>query len=236
MGQRSILRLALVVPILLALLVVPAAASGKERTATFVKSSDPHTSWGEPVTFTAFVKADHEATGSVQFTLDGKNVGSTVPLHRGEARATALALPPGVHLIGAQYLGDAKSDPSSAKPIEQVVDGHLHLRKTADRDIVPAGWIIHYTIRVTNDTATGANVEVMDILPANANLVSFDGGGRARAGRVYWRLSLPAGASCDLHVSVGTVTTVRGAVVNRAKATWGPFSVSTSNLVTVIAP
>jgi len=116
------------------------------------------------------------------------------------------------------------------------VSNHLRLKKTADRDIVPAGWVIHYTIRVTNDTGIAASVTVTDVLPGGVKLVSAGENGTAINGRVYWKLSVPAGATRFLHVSVRPYTTMRGTIVNKAIATWGDFTVSATKRVTVVAP
>jgi len=89
---------------------------------------------------------------------------------------------------------------------------------------------------VTNDTDTAAKVQVMDLLPRNVKLVSVDGGGVAINGRVGWKLSVPAGATRLLHVSVRPYTTLRGTIINRVTAEWGDFSVSAGKFVTIVAP
>jgi len=115
----------------------------------------------------------------------------------------------------------------------------LKLKKTVDQAIVPAGWIIRYTIKVTNDSPVVASlITVTDTLPAGVTFVTADPAGYTRSGRrVVWKLkNVPAGATRTMRVSIRTYTTFRGVIDNMATAVCEGFSVSVRRLVRVVAP
>ena len=77
-------------------------------TTTTVTSSDATSTTGDPVTFTASVRAGATpvTAGTVQFSSDGTNVGAPVALNgSGTAGLTTSALAEGSHLIRATYSG-----------------------------------------------------------------------------------------------------------------------------------
>jgi hypothetical protein len=64
--------------------------------------------FGDTVTFTATVRTDPGAgtpTGTVQFQVDGANLGSPVPLVNSVASLSTAALPVGAHTVTAVYTG-----------------------------------------------------------------------------------------------------------------------------------
>ncbi|HEU4866735.1 MAG TPA: Ig-like domain-containing protein [Actinomycetota bacterium] len=63
------------------------------------------------VTFHAAI-TPAEATGTVQFKLDGKNIGSPVAVKDGVANSAPVTLKPGNHRVEAEYSGDARYQPS----------------------------------------------------------------------------------------------------------------------------
>jgi hypothetical protein len=97
----------------------------KVATTTSVTSSANPSNLGQSVTFTATVGAIPAGalapTGSVQFQVDGVNLGSAVPLTGNSASITTAALTGGLHTITALYSGDAYSQPSSANLTQNVV-------------------------------------------------------------------------------------------------------------------
>ena len=77
-------------------------------TTTTVTSSDTTSTTGDPVTFTASVRAGGSAVtvGTVQFSRDGTNLGAPVPLNgSGNATLTTSSLAEGTHLIRASFSG-----------------------------------------------------------------------------------------------------------------------------------
>jgi hypothetical protein len=96
----------------------------KVATTTGVTSSANPSSPGQSVTFTATVGAIPAGavapTGSVQFQVDGVNLGSAVPLSGTSAGITTATLTAGQHTITALYSGDAYSQPSSANLTQNV--------------------------------------------------------------------------------------------------------------------
>jgi hypothetical protein len=66
---------------------------------------------GQSVSFTATVAVQAPGagspTGTVQFQLDGINLGSPVPLVNGKAVLTTSSLPVGTHTVTAAYGGDS---------------------------------------------------------------------------------------------------------------------------------
>jgi CSLREA domain-containing protein len=79
----------------------------KAATTTGVTSSLNPALFNQSVTFTATVTGIGTPTGTVQFTDNGSNLGSPVPLNSsGVAKLTSSALAPGVHTITAVYSGD----------------------------------------------------------------------------------------------------------------------------------
>jgi hypothetical protein len=81
----------------------------KDSTTTNLTDDPQLSQLGELVTFTAFVAANGpesigQPSGTVQFTLDGRNVGASVPLDaKGRATWETTALKVGKHEIAASY-------------------------------------------------------------------------------------------------------------------------------------
>ena len=74
-------------------------------------ASNPTPIVGLPLTFTATVtppaSGDPTPTGTVQFELDGSDVGAAVPLAGGVATSGSVTLAAGTHTVTAVYSGDA---------------------------------------------------------------------------------------------------------------------------------
>jgi hypothetical protein len=89
------------------------------QTTTTVTASASSPLLGDTVTLTATVGTDPGAgtpTGSVQFQVDGSNLGSPVPLVNGGASLSTAALPVGAHTVTALYSGSAGFLPSQSAP------------------------------------------------------------------------------------------------------------------------
>lgn len=85
----------------------------KSDTTVEIKADVAISSKGETATYTATV-VPTLATGTVQFKVDGVNLGGPVPLVEGVARSQALAgVRLGTKTVVAEYSGDANFNPSS---------------------------------------------------------------------------------------------------------------------------
>jgi hypothetical protein len=92
-------------------------------TTTAVVSSSSTVTAGQPVTFTATVTPTSGSgeTGTVQFVIDGSNVGSPVTLSNGTATFTTSSLSTGTHTVTADYSGDTNFQSSQANQISQII-------------------------------------------------------------------------------------------------------------------
>jgi RHS repeat-associated protein len=97
-------------------------------TTTLTTDHPTGSTYGQAVTFTATVGANDPTAGtpigSVQFQVDGGNLGPAVALVNGTASVTTSALLAGNHSITAVYTSDTSSfgDSSTTTPLAQVVN------------------------------------------------------------------------------------------------------------------
>jgi hypothetical protein len=99
----------------------PAVAS-----TTAVVSSVSSPVFGQPITFTATVAGvpagSATPTGTVQFVIDGANVGSAVSLSNGSAASAAIGnLAVGTHSVSAVYSGNATFSTSTSSSLSHTV-------------------------------------------------------------------------------------------------------------------
>ncbi len=91
---------------------VPGVQTGPKLATTLKLTYGINTEqMSKAVTFHAAI-TPVEATGTVQFKLDGKNIGSPVAVKDGVANSAPVALKPGNHKVEAEYSGDARYQPS----------------------------------------------------------------------------------------------------------------------------
>src|SRR5690606_21904118 len=98
----------------------------KAKTTTTVTASPAAPSiYGQPVTFTAAVArvtpGAGTPTGTVQFLLDGEDIGAPVPVSGGQATSAPVTPDAGPHVVTAIYSGDASFSGSTghgAHPVE----------------------------------------------------------------------------------------------------------------------
>jgi Pro-kumamolisin, activation domain/Bacterial Ig-like domain (group 3) len=97
------------------------------QTSTAISASALSIQTGQSVTFTASISSSQSGgpalTGSVQFQVDGGNVGSPVNVSNGQAQFITSSVPLGIHTISAGYSGDPNYAPSSANLSETVMPG-----------------------------------------------------------------------------------------------------------------
>jgi len=102
-------------------LLTPGQAVGQGATTTSLASSANPSVLGASVTFTATV-APSDATGTIQFYVDGATLGGPVNLSSGEATASTASLAVGTHEITATYSGDTNYTVSNGRLVpDQVV-------------------------------------------------------------------------------------------------------------------
>jgi hypothetical protein len=101
-------------------------ASLSISTTTTVTTSPNPSNLGQSVTFTAHVNAEDGTTptGTLQFTVDGLNYGSPIPLVNGQATTTDSFFTAGTYHVGALYTPTPLSQYSSsiATPVNQIVN------------------------------------------------------------------------------------------------------------------
>jgi hypothetical protein len=161
-------------------------------TTTVTSSASPAVS-GESVTFTATVSASGGSgtpTGTVQFAIDGSNVGGPVSLISAGGRATATysttSLAVGTHAVIASYSGDSNFASSS---------GHLS-----------GGQVVNQPTSAVTTTAvtSSANPSVFDQSIAFTATVSPIGGGTPTGTVQFVIDGSDAGALVSLNQGVAT--------------------------------
>jgi hypothetical protein len=122
-------------------------------TTGLVSSADPST-FGLPITFTATVATDPSGAtpdGSVQFAVDGTDVGDPVTLEGGTAVSPTLASPePGDHLVTAAYLPSAAYAASGASLTQTVAAAGVGVLLGSSDDASDFGQSVHFHATVTS--------------------------------------------------------------------------------------
>jgi len=132
-GRNFLLYGGLVVAILSVVLGCGGGGSaGQVATTTTVTSSILKAGFGTPVTFNVLVvpKGSATPTGSVQLFDNGSAFGNAAKVNAGIVSFLTTNLPVGVHVITAQYLGDANTLGSTSAPITQVITGNVAMQIT----------------------------------------------------------------------------------------------------------
>ncbi len=104
----------------------PTQTVSQATTTTTVTNTVNPSVYGEQVTFTATVAPEYSGTpsGTVQFSVDGSQVGGAVTLSGGMAQYTTSSLSIGSHSITAVYSGDTNftGSDNTAAPFMQTVN------------------------------------------------------------------------------------------------------------------
>jgi hypothetical protein len=139
-GVRRRRKLRLVLSSMLAILSVSFLGScsaivrpGSSHASTLTLNSTAIKSpQGQPVTIKAFVSADHDVTGTVDFLDNGQPLAQGVALQVGRAFYTISDLALGAHPITATYSGDGNTNKAATNtPMSQVIIGSTVLQITA---------------------------------------------------------------------------------------------------------
>lgn len=108
------------------------ASNAQVATTTTLSSSALKVGFGTPVTFSVLVVPQGSATptGTVQLFDNGTTFGNATPVNSGVASILTTNLPVGVHVITAQYSGDAHALGSTSSPITQLITGSVPMQIT----------------------------------------------------------------------------------------------------------
>jgi hypothetical protein len=122
-------------------------------------SSDPHSDYGQAVSFTATVASQQVGTGTptgfVQFRVDGAPLGDAVALVDGAATSPSIGnLEPGPHAVTALYSGDIHFNAASA---------------ALTQDVAKVGTTTALTVSPTAPTYGDTVVLTATVTPAQAN-------------------------------------------------------------------
>ena len=98
--------------------------SGPVPSTTTLTSSNLHLPAGTTVTFSVRITASSTPGGTVQL-LDNGNLYSSGTVASGVATFQTATLPAGIHVLTAQYAGDANTMPSQSAPITQIISGSV---------------------------------------------------------------------------------------------------------------
>jgi FtsP/CotA-like multicopper oxidase with cupredoxin domain len=153
-------------------------------TTTVVTSNrNPTATYGQNTTFTATVRpvtGTGIPTGTVQFNIDGTNVGGPLTLNaQGRATFSTASLPAGTHNVIAVYSGSATfSGSGSAAFVQVVIQAVSTTVVTSSRNPSVSGQSVTFTARVTPLAATGTVTFFVDG-SALGGPVTLDATGRA---------------------------------------------------------
>jgi len=168
-------------------------APGLPSTTVVTSSLNP-SFVGDSVTFTATV-GPAAATGTVQFNIDGVDVGTPQTVVAGVATYTTSSLAAGTHPVTAVYGGDATYGSSTSAPITQTVSLLRATSTVVTSNRIPSanlGQSATFTATVSPVTGTG--------VPTGTVQFSIDGAGvggavtlSAAGTAIYSTATLPAG-------------------------------------------
>jgi hypothetical protein len=127
-----------------------------------VSSSQPNSTYGPMLTFTVTVSGGGPTpTGTVQFMVDGTDLGSAITLSAGSATSTSLLLGAGNHTVVAGYSGDPNYEANSGSYTQVVNPAPLSIvPQNQSREVGQQNPTLTYTLSgfVNGENATTANV------------------------------------------------------------------------------
>jgi hypothetical protein len=147
--------------------------------STAVTSDNPISLVGQSVTFTATVTSlspnTLAPTGTVQFQVDGVNIGGPVTLIGGVASSASLGtLPAGAHTITAQYSGDANFAPSVGTFTQMVHPTTATTTALSSNSPVSLiGQLVTFTATVTSLSTSNPNLP--NVAPTGTIQFQIDG-------------------------------------------------------------
>jgi hypothetical protein len=140
---------------------------------TTVTSSNPAAPQSTNVTFTAQVAPSNPVpTGTVQFAIDGVNIGNPATLTNMQAQFSAGSLAVGGHTITAAYSGDANYGTSSGQVAETIVPGpDFTLNSNPIINPVTAGASATYTISAMSQNGFTGSINLTCTVQSPAGVV-----------------------------------------------------------------
>jgi Bacterial Ig-like domain (group 3) len=165
----------------------------KTATTTGLVSSRNPSSFGDNVTFTATV-SQASATGTVQFTVDGTDVGAPVDVVNGQASFSTSGLAVAFHAVTATYNGDAVFGGSVSPTLTQSVGPVLRATSTVVTSnrtpSAPFGQAVTFTARVRALAGPGTPTGAVHLaIDGQAVAMTLNGQGQA----TYLATGLSAG-------------------------------------------
>jgi len=209
------------------------AAPITTSTTLSVSPASPVTQ-GTPVTLTATVTPS-SATGTVQFTDNGANLGAPVTVSGGTATLNTTALTAGAHSLTAVFTGSAPNISGSTSPaVSYQVDTPVATPTTTSLSVNPTGTVPQFTPVVLSSTVApsgaagsvqftdnGANLGAP--VPVSGGTATFNAAGLAPGAHAFTARFVPANpaaftASESAPVSL-TVTEFTGATATETIST-----------------
>jgi|GEM_PF-1187038 len=140
-------------------LTAPGQTVNKANSATALTSSVNPSAFGQSVTFTATVSATAPGTGTptgtIQFKVDGTNLGTPVALTNGSATSPATTtLAVGTRVITAEYSGDAGFNTSTGTLNQGVGSNATGTAVVSSTNPSVFGQTVHFTAVVSGNGGT----------------------------------------------------------------------------------
>jgi autotransporter-associated beta strand protein len=182
-------------------------------TTTAVSSNSSTSTYGHPVTFTATITSTSGSgeTGTVQFQIDGSDVGSAMNLSNGTATFSTSTLGVGTHSIVAVYSGDGTFGGSSSFTFTQTVNKEPVV-VTANNRTKTYGQVESFGMDSTAFTSSGlVNGEIIGSVTLTAS-----GGTAANAGVGTYALTPSAATGGTFNGSDYTITYIAGTLTVNA--------------------
>ena len=200
----------------------PGSISIEITTTSAISTSASTIQQGQSVTFTSTVTQNQSGgpgpTGTVQFTVNGTDIGSAVALSGGKAQVASSSLPPGTDSITALYSGDNNYEPSVASLSQTVTPGPdfniSFAPPTVNVSAPGSSGTTVLTVNATNGFTASVNLTGCSNLPSESTC-SFSPATVAAGGTSTIKVSTTAPSSLvpvSRHVDFGGWRTTAGAI------------------------
>ncbi|MDP9248696.1 MAG: Ig-like domain-containing protein, partial [Candidatus Dormibacteraeota bacterium] len=220
------LTLLLLLPATLAL-ATPTQASAASPALGTVTSLSPAASpvgEGQPTVLTATVEGPGWPSGTVTFSDYELGPLASVALSQGQATASLPALPPGLHLISAEYSGDGTFAPSSARLTQRIGDTvSSRVELNVDHNPSRPGQAVTLTADLLSGAGFGAASGTVTVVDGTTQLGSLPVSllvGPAAQGPVPDHLTLPVSSLAPGVHSLTAIYSGDGNLRGSTSTTW----------------